>query len=272
MAHWVALASALKPIVSGCSLAIGGMTLYRRPVAAALAIARSKVRDLEVVTFTAGLETDLLVGAGCVRRLRSCYAGLEIVGLAPHFTAAARQGTLEVIEETEYTLTYAVLAGTMRVPFLPMLDTLSGTDLYRNRPDLHRFDCPVSGKPLMAVPAVRVDVALLHAAAADEEGNCWLSGQLALDPYLPTVARTTVVTVERRVTKEELLSYQGGLRLPAHSVDALALVPGGSLPTSCYPHQALDLDGMLDYVDAAEDPQAWPLWLESSMENVAEPC
>ena len=265
MARWVDLDAAVSPIVSGSSLAIGGMTLYRRPVAAVLAIVRAGARDLEVMTLTAGIETDLLIGAGCVRRLRSCYVGLEIVGLAPHFTAATRHEGLEVLEETEYTLSYAVLAGSMRVPFLPMLDTLGDTDLYGHRPDLRRFDCPVTHKPLMAVPALQVGVAWLHAAAADGEGNCWLSGQLALDPYLPSIAKTTVVTVERRVSTEELLRMEGGLRLPAHLVDDLALVPGGTLPTSCYPTQALDLEGLLDYVDAAEDAKAWPQWLESAM-------
>lgn len=244
------------------------MTLYRRPVAAALAIAQKGVEQLEVITFTAGIETDLLIGAGCVRRLRSCYTGLEIVGLAPHFTSVCRGGDLDVVEETEYTLSYAILAGSMRVPFLPMLDTLGGTSLYPGRPDLQRFTCPLTSRSLIAVPALSVDVALIHAAAADDEGNCWLSGQLALDPYLPNIAKTTVVTAEKRVSREELLTMQGGLRLPAHSIDAIALVPGGTLPTSCYPSHSLDLEGLLDYVDAAESPSEWPRWLADAQSRL----
>ena len=270
MADWLSLKDLITPVAAGTTLAIGGMTLYRRPVAAAAAIARSGVTDLEIMTLTAGIETDLLIGAGCVRRLRSCYIGLEIAGLAPHFTRAAREGSLEVVEETEYTLSYAVLAAAMRVPFMPMLDTLGGTDLYAVRPDLRRFACPVTGRSLVAVPALRVDVALLHAAAADDEGNCWLPGQLALDSYLPTIATKVLVTAERRVSREELLNFHGGLRIPAHSVDHLALVPGGALPTSCHPYSGVDMPAVLDYLDAAEDPQQWPAWLAATATRIAE--
>lgn len=261
MADWVSLADLVAPVVAGTRLAIGGMTLYRRPVAAAVAIARSQVDRLEVMTLTAGLETDLLIGAGCVSRLRSCYVGLEIAGLAPHFTQAARAGAIEVVEETEYTLSHGVLAAAMRLPFMPMLDTLGATDLYRARPDLVRFTCPVTHRSLVAVPALTMDVALIHAAAADDEGNCWLPGQLALDSYLPTISRTTLVTAERRVSRDELLGCQGGLRIPAHSIDRLALVPGGAAPTSCHPYSGVDMTAVLDYLDAAEDPARWSAWL-----------
>jgi glutaconate CoA-transferase subunit A len=265
---WLSLDEALAPIGDGTRLAIGGMTLYRRPVAAALALAQRGVRQLDVLTLTAGIETDLLIGAGCVRILRSCYTGLEIAGLAPHYTRAARAGTLEVVEETEYTLSYAVQAGAMRVPFLPMLDTLAGTDIHRTRPDLKRFECPLTGQSLIAVPALRADVALIHAAAADAQGNCWLPGQLALDPQLPLISDITIVTAERRVETAELLSMQGGVRLPAYLVDRIALLPGGSFPTSCHPHRALDLGTVLDYIDAADDPAGARRWLDNAWARV----
>jgi glutaconate CoA-transferase, subunit A len=261
---WLSLQDALAPVTHGTRMAVGGMTLYRRPVGAAMALARAGIRDLDVLTLTAGIETDLLIGAGCVRVLRSCYTGLEIAGLAPHYTRAARAGTLEVVEETEYTLSLAVQAGAMRVPFLPMLDTLGATGIHRSRPDLKRFACPLTGDSLVAVPALRADVALIHAAAADEDGNCWLPGQLALDPQLPFIATTTIVTAERRVSTDELLSMQGGTRLPAYLVDRIALLPGGSWPTSCHPQRALDLAAVLDYVDAADAPEGLQHWLDAA--------
>lgn len=264
MTTWLSLEEAVAPVVDGARLAIGGMTLYRRPTAAAIAIARAGVRRLDVLTLTGGIETDLLIGAGCVSVLRSCYTGLEIAGLAPHYTRAAREGNLEIVEETEYTLSCAVQAGAMRVPFLPMLDTLEGTDIYRTRPDLRRFACPLTGQPLVAVPARRVDVALIHAAAADEQGHCWLPGQLAFDPQLPLIAELTVVTAERRVSTAELLAMQGGTRLPSYLVDHLVLLPGGSFPTSCHPQRPLDMEAVLDYVEAAGDPAAFGAWLDAA--------
>ena len=254
------LGEALAAVRDGHRVALGGMTLYRRPVLAALALAAAGRTGLEIVSLTAGLETDLLIGAGCVRRVRSCYVGLEVVGFAPHFTRGVQQGTLEMIEETEYTLSHAVQAATMRVPFLPMRGELARTDLLRVRPDLKSFACPLTGTPLIAVPAMRFDVAILHATAADRFGNCHLRGQLALDPHLPTVADVTIVTAERIVETDELRSM-GGAQLSGVFVTHVVAAPGGSLPTSCAPHQRLDVAAVLDYADAAADAGAWTGWL-----------
>ncbi len=263
------LAEALAVVRDGHRVGLGGMTLYRRPVAAALALAAAGRRDLEIVTLTGGLETDLLIGAGCVSRLRSCYTGLEVVGFAPHFTRRAQQGTLELVEETEYTLSYAIQAATMRVPFLPMRGDLARTDLLSVRPDLKTFACPLTGAMLIAVPALPLDVAILHATAADRLGNCNLQGQLALDPHLPTAAAVTIVTAERIVSTDELMAMRGGVQLAGLYVTHVVEQPGGSLPTSCFPEHRLDLAGVLDYADAAADADAWPRWLSRATEACA---
>jgi glutaconate CoA-transferase subunit A len=263
------LSDALGAVRDGHRVGLGGMTLYRRPVAASVARAAAGRRDLEIVTLTGGLETDLLIGAGCVRRLRSCYTGLEVVGFAPHFTRGAQQGTLELVEETEYTLSYALQAATMRVPFLPMRGDLARTDYLSVRPDLKTFACPLTGTMLIAVPALPLDVAILHATAADRHGNCNLQGQLALDPHLPTAASVTIVTAERIVSTDELMSMRGGVRLAGIYVSHVVELPGGSLPTSCYPDHRLDVAAVLDYADAAADAVDWPRWLARATGAIA---
>ena len=257
-----ALRDAIELVANGSVIALGGMTLYRRPVAAARALAQSGRRNLTVVAFTAGIETDLLIGAGAVQRLRSCYAGLEFAGFAPNFTRAATSRQIEVVEETEYTLTYAVQAAAMHVPFLPMRDSLCATDIVTVRPDLKRFSCPVTGAPLLAVPAVSVDVAFIHALAADCFGNACLPGQLALDPLLPAIAKATVLTCERVVETDELAQLPGGMHLPGIGVTHVVVAPRGSAPCSCSPDYDLDVRGVLDYVDAAADRGRWQRWLE----------
>ena len=262
------LGEALAAVRDGHRVAFGGMTLYRRPVAAALALAAAGRAGLELVSLTGGLEADLLIGAGCVRRVRSCYIGLEVVGFAPHFTRGVQQGTLEIVEETEYTLSYAVQAATMRVPFLPMRGDLARTDLLRVRPDLKTFTCPLTGTSLIAVPALHCDVAIVHATAADRHGNCHLKGQLALDPHFVTAADVTIVTTERIVETAELRAM-GGVQLSGVFVTHVVEAPGGSLPTSCVPHHRLDVAAVLDYADAAADPAAWPRWLADAIANSA---
>ena len=96
-------------VPSGCTLALGGMTLYRRPMAFTRALLKryrqtGQPRDLTLLVFTGGLESDLLIGAGMVNRVRSCYIGLEVFGLAPMFTHLANRGEIEIIEETEASL------------------------------------------------------------------------------------------------------------------------------------------------------------------------
>ncbi len=260
------LRQALSCVRDGARVGLGGMTLYRRPVAAALGLAAAGRRDLEVVTFTGGIETDLLLGAGCVRRLRSCYTGLEVAGFAPHYTRLAQDGAIDLVEETEYTLSYALHAAAMRVPFMPMLGDLARTDLLRVRPDLRPFACPLTGQTLIAVPALSLDVAILHASAADRFGNCSLQGQLALDPHLPAVAGVTIVTAERIVGTDELMAMAGGVQLAGIFVTHVVEAAGGSLPTSCFPLQRLDLGAVLDYADAAGDPAEWPRWLARATE------
>lgn len=259
------MTDALSTLRDGQRIALGGMTLYRRPVAAALAIAAAGRRNLEVVTLTGGIETDLLIGAGCVGHLRSCYTGLEVVGFAPHFTRGVQQGSLAMTEETEYTLSYAIQAATMRVPFLPMRSDLARTDLLSVRPDLRTFACPLTGVPLIAVPALPIDVAILHATAADRYGNCNLRGQLALDPHLPTAAAATIVTAERIVDTETLRAMPGGINLSGLFVTYVVDAPGGSLPTSCVPDHRLNVAAVLDYADAAADDASWKRWLDSAI-------
>ena len=264
----VQMREALESIRDGMRIALGGMTLYRRPVAAAIAIAAEGRRNLEIITLTGGIETDLLIGAGCVKTLRSCYTGLEIAGFAPHFTRCVQNGSLQLIEETEYSLSYAVQAAAMRVPFLPMLGAIGHTGIVTVRPDMKPFNCPLTGVKLFAVPAIEVDVAILHATAADRWGNCNLQGQLALDTYLPMVARTTIVTAERVVSTDELQSMEGGIQIPGFAITQVVEMRGGSAPTSCPPQRPLDMNAVLDYADAAREPAAWAAWLAAATQRV----
>ncbi len=144
----VSLAEAAAVVQSGQTLALGGMTLYRRPVAFVRALLKQSARpvDLTLLSFTAGYESDLLVGAGCVARTRTCYFGLEVFGLAPMFTEAARQGRICVIEETEASLAFGMRAHLANVSFMPGLAWL-GTDLLKLRPDVMGTDDGLSKFP-----------------------------------------------------------------------------------------------------------------------------
>jgi len=215
----------------GETLALGGMTLYRRPVAFVRALLRRDPppRDLTLLTFTAGYESDLLVGAGLVRRVRTCYFGLEGFGLAPMFTQAATAGDLEVVEETEASLAFGLRARLAGVGFMPGQGWL-GTDLLRVRPDVRVIQDPYTGQEVVAFPAIGCDLAVVHALRADREGNIVLGGNLAVDLELALVADRTVVTAEEVVER-----LPGPVDLSGVAVTHVVEVPRGAWPTSCYP-------------------------------------
>src|SRR3990172_4702556 len=120
----VTMVEAVERIPSGCTLALGGVTLYRRPVAFAKALVQRRRStgqpvNLTLLVFTAGFESDLLVGARMVSRVRTCYFGLEIFGLAPMFTYYANHGEIEIVEETEISLALGLRARIAGVGFMP---------------------------------------------------------------------------------------------------------------------------------------------------------
>ncbi len=233
----------------GARLAFGGVTLYRRPMAFSLALVerfgrQGAPRDLTLVSFTAGVESDVLVGAGMVKRLRSCYFGLEAFGLAPHFTAAAGQGSIEIIEETEASLASGIRATLAGIGFMPSTAWI-GTDLPKLRPDVKTVVDPYTGETLTAFPAFACDVAVIHALVCDPEGNASIGGNWGVDRELAMIAGTVIVTAERIVDRLQTAEIAG----PA--VTAVVEAPGGAWPTSCHPDYPMDGLAVLAYAEAA---------------------
>jgi glutaconate CoA-transferase subunit A len=238
------LDKAVEMVGSGSTLGLGGMTLYRRPVAFVRALLSTDATDLTLVSLTCGFESDLLVGAGRVRRVRTCYFGLESCGLGPMFTQQATDGELEVTEETEASLSFGLRATLAGVSFMPSRAWL-GTDLFQVRPDVKTVQDPYSGEEYTAFPALRTDIMVIHAPMADRLGNATVTGNLGLDRELGLAADRVIITAERVVDRLE-----GPLELPGVGVDAVVETPHGAWPTSCYPDYPLDGSELLAYVDA----------------------
>lgn len=231
----------------GDNLALGGMTLYRRPVAFVLDLLRQErpPQDLTLLCFTAGYESDLLVGAGCVSTVRTCYFGLEIFGLAPMFTAAANKGAVRIVEESEASLALGIRATMQGVNFLASKAWL-GTDLPRLRPDVKMINDPYDkAASLMAFPAIEVDMAVIHARHVDPLGNAQLNSNYGVDRELALIAKHVIIT-----TEEILEQPCTSIDIPAALVTAILHYPRGAWPTSCYPNYPVDGREILRYIDA----------------------
>ncbi len=257
----ISLAEAASLVPDGGTLALGGMTLYRRPTAFVRALLRrhraeGAPRDLTLLGLTGGFEGDLLIGAGAVSRVRTCYFGLEIFGLAPMFTHRANRGDLEIIEETEASLAFGLRAQLAGIGFMPARAWL-GTDLPALRPDVRTVSDPYSGETLMAFPAIRPDVTVIHALQADAEGNALLGGNKALDEELALAAGTVIVTAEEIVPALERAD------LAAPVVTYVCHAPRGAAPASCYPAYPLDGHTLLRYTEQAAGPEGFRAFLET---------
>ncbi|NDJ51770.1 MAG: CoA transferase subunit A [Chloroflexi bacterium] len=241
------LADLAKLVESGQTLALGGMTLYRRPMAFVRALLARPDRpdNLTLLSFTGSIETDLLIGAGIVSTLRSCYCGLEVFGLAPMFTDAAGQGAISIIEETEASLSFGIRATLAGVSFMPGIAWL-GTDILKHRPHLKVIDAPYHpGQQVVAFPAIQWDVAVIHALQADPSGNAVLNPNMAVDVELAIGGKLVIVTAEEFVPR-----LRDGVQISGAVVDYIAHAPQGAWPSSCYPYYPLAGGEILRYIDA----------------------
>lgn len=262
----ISLDEAVACIRNGDTLALGGMTLYRRPLAFVRqlilqALSGKPINNLTLLTFTAGYESDLLVGAGLVKTIRTCYFGLEIFGFAPMFTYYANQGQLNIIEETEASIAFGLRAKMAGVGFMPSLAWL-GTDLPKLRPDVKTVIDPYTGEELTAFPAIEADIAVLHALQADQDGNAIIGKNKGIDEELALTSKTVIVTTE------ELVPNLQQADIVAPFVDFVIHAPGGAKPTSCHPNYPLDGLAILEYVSNVSDPASFERYLKTWLSQV----
>jgi len=259
-ARLISLKEAVALIPSGATLALGGMTLYRRPVAFVRQLIvharfQQPVQNLTLLAFTAGYESDLLVGAGIAKTIRTCYFGLEIFGFAPMFTYYANQGALKIIEETEASIAFGLRARMAGVGFMPSLAWI-GTDLPKLRQDIKTVIDPYSGEELIAFPAIEADIAVIHALQADKDGNALLGKNKGIDEELALTSKTVIITAE------EIVPALQQADIVAPFVDYLVYAPQGAKPTSCHPLYPVDGFELLDYVSSVSDATSFDRYLE----------
>jgi glutaconate CoA-transferase subunit A len=242
-------AAALVP--DGALVALGGGLSARLPMALVRELIRQGRRGLHVVGSAHSIDVDLLTAAGGVRVCEESYVGFEQdLGLAPAYRRAAETGTIEVRESCCATMLTQLRAAEFGLPFLPVRG-VKGSDIRRLHPEYGEITCPFTGERLVAVPALRPDVALLHAPVGDRRGNLHLGQPYVLDEHFAAASRKVVATVDRLASTTEVAA--AGIIVPAHLVAAVAEVPYGAHPTSSYPGYAYDRAHLAEYVEAAKN-------------------
>jgi glutaconate CoA-transferase subunit A len=211
-------------------------------------------RGLHVVGSAHGIDVDLLVATGSVAICEESYVGFEQdFGLAPAYRRAAQTGTIEIRESCCGTILTQLRASEFGVPFLPVRG-VKGSDIRRLHPEYGEVTCPFTGEILVVVPPLRPDVALIHAPLGDRRGNLHLDQPYVLDERFAAASRNVVATVERIASASEVA--EAGVTIPGHLVTAVAEVPYGAHPSSCYPRYAYDRPHLAQYVQAATAGEA----------------
>ncbi len=245
---------------SGMTIGIGGWGSRRKPMALVRAIAASGLSGLTIVSY-GGPDVGLLIAAGKVRRLVAGFVTLDSIPLEPQFRAARQAGAIELTELDEGMLHWGLLAAAHRLPFLPMRAGL-GSDVMRVNPQIRTIRSPYAdGEEFAAVPALRLDAALVHMNRADIRGN----GQyLGPDPYFDDLfcraAERAFMSCERIVPTGDLLAAGPvqSLLINRSMVHGVTETPNGAHFTSCVPDYGRDEAFQAAYVAASASRELWP--------------
>jgi acyl CoA:acetate/3-ketoacid CoA transferase alpha subunit len=253
------LAEVVAELRDGMTIGIGGWGSRRKPMALIREILRTPLRDLTLVSY-GGPDVGLLCAAGKVRRVVYGFVSLDSIPLEPHFRAARQAGAIETMEIDEGMFQWGLQAAAYRLPFLPTRAGL-GTDVMRLNPQLKTVRSPYAdGEELVAMPALELDVALIHMHRGDQGGT----GQcLGVDPYFDDLmcmaATRRFMSVEKIVDTEQFLAEGPvqSIRINRLMTDGVVETPHGAHFTECVPDYPRDEAFQKAYAASAKSDEAW---------------
>jgi glutaconate CoA-transferase subunit A len=247
-------AQAIARIEDGMTIGIGGWGPRRKPMALVRELLRSDVKDLTVVAY-GGADVGMLCASGKVKKVVFAFVSLDFIPLEPYFRQARQSGAIETMEIDEGMMLLGLRAAAWRIPYIPTSLGL-GTDVVKVNPGLKVIDSPYDDKEWVAMPALKLDVALIHADRADERGVCQIKGpDLYMDDWFARAAETTIVSCDELVATETFA--QGDEARSVHwersQTQSVVHVPGGAHPTSCTPLYGFDVAHFKAYNASAKD-------------------
>ncbi|MBE7373380.1 CoA transferase subunit A [Pseudomonas lopnurensis] len=262
MAELLSLHEAIDRFVGdGDCVALEGFT-HLIPTAAAHEIIRQGKKDLTLVRMTPDLVYDLLIGAGCARKLVFSWGGNPGVGSLHRLRDAVEKQwpqPLEIEEHSHADLANAYVAGASGLPFA-VLRAYLGSDLPKVNPMIRFIECPFTGETLAAVPSVRPDVTVIHAQKADRKGNVLIQGILGVQKEAALAARRCIVTVEEIV--DELDAPMNACVLPTWALTAVCRVPGGAHPSYAHGYYERDNRFYQQWDPIARDRDTFNAWID----------
>jgi glutaconate CoA-transferase, subunit A len=246
----------------GMTIGIGGWGSRRKPMAVVRAILRSPVADLTVVSY-GGPDVGLLCAAGKVRRVVFAFVSLDSIALEPHFRNARQAGSIDALELDEGMFLLGLQAAAWRVPFLPTRVGL-GSDVLAKQAEIRTVISPYDdGGEFVAMPALPLDIALIHQNRADAAGNAqFLGPDLYFDDLMCQAASRSFVTCEKLIETADFAAHgtHHTQRISRLWTDGVVETPNGAHFTSCAPDYERDEAFQKAYAASATGPDAWREW------------
>jgi glutaconate CoA-transferase subunit A len=260
MAEIVPLPDAVRELVhDGNVIALEGFT-HLIPHAAGHELIRQGRRDLTLVRMTPDVVYDQLIGMGCARKLVFSWGGNPGVGSLHRLRDAVERdwpAPLELEEHSHAGMAAGYAAGASGFPF-GIVRGYEGTDLVE-RTRVAWVTCPFTGEPVAAVPAIRPDVGIVHAQQADEAGNVQLWGISGVQKEVVLASSRTIVTVEEVVP--ELEPRPDAVFLPAWTITAVSIVPGGAHPSYAHGYYERDNGFYVRWDEISRDRDRFRKWM-----------
>lgn len=247
-------ADVVSQLQDGMTIGIGGWGPRRKPMALIREILRSDLKDLTVVAY-GGADVGMLCAAGKVKKVIFAFVSLDFIPLEPFFRQARQTAAVETMEIDEGMLLLGLRAAGWGLPYIPT-EIGIGTDVLKINPQIKLVDSPYDDKEWVAMPAIKLDVALIHAERADVRGVCQIKGpDLHLDEQMVRAAEKTFVSVDEIVDTDYFAQGDEARFVfwERSLTTGIVHIPGGAHPSSCTPLYGFDVAHFKEYADFAKE-------------------
>lgn len=241
-------------LTDGMTIGVGGWGPRRKPMALIREILRSDLKDLTIVAY-GGADVGMLCAAGKVKKVVFAFVSLDFIPLEPYFRQARQGGSIETMEIDEGMMLLGLRAAGWGLPYIPTQIGL-GTDVIKVNKDIKVIDSPYDDKEWVAMPALKLDAALVHADRADERGVCQLKGpDMYMDEQMVRAANKAYVSVEEMVDTDYFAQGDEARYVfwERSLTTGVVHIPGGAHPTSCSPAYGFDVPHTKEYNASAKE-------------------
>ena len=263
------IAEVVKTIPDGAHIALGGFAIARNNISVAHELIRQQKKNLTLSQSVVGLENDLLVGAGLVKRLIMGGGSLDRFGPV-HCVNRAREASREFAHDySSLSITFRYLAGALGISFIPIKCLLASEILEKleagpaSSKDVSRMKCPFTGEEYLLMRALNPDVSFVHVQRADRDGNSQIDGPIWSNEESVKAGNRIIITTEELVPTEVIRREPARTIIPGHRVEAVVHQPFGGHPTGVFGCYDFDAEHLKLYVNHSKKAETFPEYLKT---------